>query len=360
MFDCLQQHIPYAGLRVPCSHQERTRPWGWGHGHPNAALGIRLQPLPPPCPCPPVVQHCRARSNFACSTSEGKFLPPPHEQHRQLQPSSKLFNEQAFILAQLIHFARLFFFFFPQKCIYLLRPEVPGDAVPARPALPSTPDPLIAITQQLSEGHAEIRARRTAPGAGATPSPPPPPAWAKGFTKKEGRGGGKRKTEKRKKTKQPNPPPPLQASNRRRIPRTRRAKSPVPFSGAAAERPPPPRVLTPAPKGSRGDVEHRRCSGDHRTNGEPCSRLAAAGGHRSGRAVPAAGPAGLGEPLPRRERTQPGHKTHGNPGAATSARSTAAWMDHLCKEFPSASRGWCTLGTHSQRTAVMLRLQEHN
>ncbi|KAM9656769.1 uncharacterized protein ACIBXB_009015 [Morphnus guianensis] len=332
---------------------------GGGHGHPNAALGIRLQPLPPLCPCPPVVQHCRARSNFACSTSEGKFLPPPHEQHRQLQPSSKLFNEQAFILAQLIHFARLFFFFFPpQKCIYLLRPEVPGDAVPARPALPSTPDPLIAITQQLSEGQAEIRARRTAPGAGATPSPPPPPAWAKGFTKKEGR-GGKRKKEKRKKPKQPNPPPAPSKQPEENPPHPAGEVAGAVF-GSRCRTPPPPRVLTPAPKGSRGDVEPCRCSGDHRTNGEPCSRLAAAGGHRSGRAVPAAGPAGLGEPLPRRERTQPGHKTQGNPGAATSARSMDAWMDHLCKEFPSASRGWCTLGTHSQRTAVMLRLQEHN
>ncbi|XP_069643883.1 WAS/WASL-interacting protein family member 1-like isoform X2 [Haliaeetus albicilla] len=272
-------HPRASGCPVPI--RSGPDPGGGGRGHPNAALGIRLQPLPP-CPCPPVVQQCRARSNFACSTSEGKFLPPPPEQHRQLQPSSKLFNEQAFILAQLIHFARLLFwvcfFFFPQKCIYLLRPEVPGDALPARPALPSTPDPLIAIPQQLSE--ARVKSGLAAPPRGPGPhrAPRPRQPGRSGLQRKKGGGGGEER-KKRKKEKNPsNPTPPRSkqgTGGESPAPggRSRRCRFREPLQNAP---PPPPRVLTPAPKGSRGDVEPRRCSGDHRTNGEPCSRLAAA------------------------------------------------------------------------------------
>lgn len=111
---------------------------GWGGWESQRGPGHSPPAAPPPCPCPPVVQQCRAWSNFARSTSEGKFLPPPPpppEQHRQLQPSSKLFNEQAFILAQLIHFARLSPPPPPRSAFICCAPKCPRTRCRPRPTL---------------------------------------------------------------------------------------------------------------------------------------------------------------------------------------------------------------------------------
>lgn len=74
---------------------------GPGHSPPAAPPRVRVPPL---CSSavPGVTSPVPHRRASSCLPP-----PPPPEQHRQLQPSSKLFNEQAFILAQLIHFARL-------------------------------------------------------------------------------------------------------------------------------------------------------------------------------------------------------------------------------------------------------------